>query len=169
MDTPRAIQRSRRNHIASGAALVVIGLVALALQYVEGPARAIILVLAGGSFIATYLYSDIYGLLIPGGILAGLGLGSLAEWQGLAVPDPHAIGLGVGFVAIYVIERLFRHRAHWWPLIPGGILMLSGVGAHFGDVGHILWRWAPAVLVILGVVLVTRAIARGSGVPTGHV
>jgi len=25
-----------------------------------------------------------------------------------------AVGLGVGFVAIYVIERAYRRRAHWW-------------------------------------------------------
>jgi hypothetical protein len=167
MDTPRALQRNRRSQIAAGLALVVIGMVALALQYFEGPGRAVVLLLAGGSFIATYFYSDIYGLLIPGGILSGLGLGMLGEWRHVAVRDPNAVGLGIGFVAIYVIERAYRHRAHWWPLIPGVILVGSGLGARFGDVGHILWRWAPAVLVLLGVVLVVRAIRKGSGVPTG--
>lgn len=78
-----------------------------------------------------------------------------------------AVGLGLGFVSIYVIERLYRHRAHWWPLIPGVVLVGSGVGARFGDVGHLLWRFAPAVLVVLGVALVVRAIQRKPGVPTG--
>jgi len=166
MDTPRALQRNRRSQIAAGAALIVIGIVALALQYFEGPGRAIVLLLAGGAFIATYLYSDIYGLLIPGGILSGLGLGSLGEWQDVAVRDPNAVGLGIGFMSIYVVERAYRRRAHWWPLIPGVILVGSGLGARFGDVGHILWRWAPAILVVLGVVLVVRAMKRGSGVET---
>jgi len=160
MDTPRAVQRNRRSQVATGIALVVIGVVALALQYFEGPGRAVILLLAGGSFIATYFYSDIYGLLIPGGILSGLGLGILGEWAELSVKDPNAIGLGIGFASIYVIERLYRRRAHWWPLIPGVILIVSGLGAHFGDVGHILWRWSPAVLVILGLVLVYRALRK---------
>lgn len=160
METPRAVARSRRNGVAAGFALVVIGAVALGLQYIEGPGRAVILLLAGGSFIATYFYTDIYGLLIPGGILAGLGLGSLGEWKQIAVRDPNAIGLGIGFASIYVIERLYRRRAHWWPLIPGVLLVVSGLGARFGDVGHILWRWAPAVLVLLGVVLVYRSLKR---------
>ena len=81
--------------------------------------------------------------------------------------DPSAIGLGLGFVSIYVIERLYRHRAHWWPLIPGFILIVSGAGAHFGDVGHILWRFGPALLVLLGIVLLVRAMGRGPQVPTG--
>ena len=168
MDTPRAVQRSRRNQLASGAALVVMGLVALALQYLDGPGRAIVLLLAGGAFIATYFYSDIYGLLIPGGILGGLGLGLVMEWRGIGVRDPSAIGLGVGFVAIYVIERLYRHRAHRWPLIPGAILLVSGAGARFGDVGHILWRWGPAVLVLFGIVLLVRAMGRGPQIPSGQ-
>jgi hypothetical protein len=160
MDTPRAIQRSRRSQVATGAALVVIGLVALALQYFEGPGRAVVLLIAGGSFIATYLYTDIYGLLIPGGILSGLGLGILGEWCEISVRDPNAIGLGIGFASIYAIERAYRHRAHWWPLVPGVILIVSGLGARFGDVGHILWMWAPAVFVLLGIVLVVRALRR---------
>ena len=169
MDTTRNLQRHRRSQIAAGAALVVIGLVALALQYFEGPGRAVVLVLAGGSFVATYFYSEIYGLLIPGGILSGLGLGMLGEWWGVSVRDPNAVGLGIGFVAIYLIERVYRHRAHWWPLIPGVILVGSGLGAHFGDVGQILWRWSPAILVALGIVLVVRAITRGSKATTGPV
>ena len=167
MDTPRALQRNRRSQIGAGAALIVIGMVALALQYFQGPGRAVVLLLAGGTFVAAYFYSDIYGLLIPGGILFGLGLGVLGEWQDVAVRDPNAVGLGIGFVAIYVLERAYRRRAHWWPLIPGIILVGSGLGARFGDVGHILWRWAPAILVLLGVVLVVRAIKRGSSVPSG--
>jgi len=169
MDTTRSLQRHRRSQIAAGLALVVIGLVALALQYFEGPGRAVVLVLAGGSFVATYFYSEIYGLLIPGGILSGLGLGMLGEWWGVSVRDPNAVGLGSGFVAIYLIERVYRHRAHWWPLIPGVILVGSGLGAHFGDVGQILWRWSPAILVALGIVLVVRAITRGSKATTGPV
>jgi hypothetical protein len=167
MDTPRALQRSRRNQIASGSSLVVIGLVALALQTVQGPGRAVVLLLAGGAFIATYFYTELYALLVPGAILSGLGLGLLGEWWQVAVKDPHAIGLGIGFTSIYVIERAYRHRAHWWPLVPGGLLIVSGLGAHFGDVGHMLWRWAPAVLVLLGIVLVVRALRSHPGLPAG--
>jgi hypothetical protein len=169
MDTLRAIQRSRRSQIAAGVALIVIGLVVLSLRYFEESGRAMVLLAAGGAFIAAYFYSDIYGLLIPGGILSGLGLGSLAEWQDVAVRDANAVGLGIGFVAIYVIERLYRRRAHWWPLIPGVILIGSGLGARFGDVGHILWRWAPVILVALGVLMVVKALGRGSGSSTGPV
>lgn len=165
MDSSRSVQRSRRNQIAAGAALVVIGLVVLALQRFSGPGRAVLLLLAGGAFIAAYLYSDVYGLLIPGGILSGLGLGLVGEWQGLPVKDPNAVGLGIGFVSIYLIEWGYRRRAHWWPLIPGGILTVSGLGVRFGDLARVLRSWAPAVLVAVGVLLVVRAMRRGPGVP----
>jgi hypothetical protein len=33
----------------------------------------------------------------------------------------------VGFIAIYVIAKLYERDSHWWPLIPGVILILIGV------------------------------------------
>ncbi len=166
MDSPRSIQRNRRSQIAAGTVLVVVGLVALALQRIDGPGRAVVLLLAGGSFIAAYFYSNVYGFLVPGGVLSGIGLGIVGQWHGVSVKDPSAVGLGIGFLAIYAIAWAYRRRSHWWPLIPGVILIVSGLGARFVDVGRVVWRWAPAVLVVVGVLLVVRAIRRGPGVPT---
>ncbi len=160
METARSLQRGRRNQIAAGAMLVVIGLVALALQYFEGPGRAAVLLVASGVFLASYFYTDVYVLLVPGALLGGLGLGSLAEFWGLSLRDPNAVGLGAGFAMIYLIERAYRRRAHGWPWIPAVLLIASGLGARFADAGRILWRFAPAILVVVGVVIVIRALRR---------
>ena len=66
------------------------------------------------------------------------------------------LGLGLGFCAIW-----FLHRAHWWALIPGGILALAGLQdlAASGDsmMGTLLGSnmhggsWWPLFLVLAGI------------------
>src|SRR5688500_13461197 len=103
----------------AGSVLVVLGLGLFALQLVGPPGDATALFLVGGLFVVAYFWRNVYGLLIPGCILLGLGLGR--------VGDLEAIGLGVGFLAIYLIDSVYRGRTHWWPLIPGVVLAGGGV------------------------------------------
>jgi hypothetical protein len=109
----------------------------------------------GLAFIAAYLVTRQYGLLIPGGILTGLGVGLVVAAQG--GPDEAVVlGLGLGFVAIPVIDgRLGDGDAAWWPLIPGGILTVVGVSRITGirDIGIYL---VPAALILIGVVVLVR-------------
>lgn len=80
-------------------------------------------VLLGGLFLAGYFHKDSYGLLIPGCLLLGIAFSD--SFSGLI---QHAnfstIGLGVGFIAIYVIDLVYKGKTHWWPLIPGVILLI---------------------------------------------
>jgi hypothetical protein len=141
------MNKQNRRQLAIGAALVVLGVVLVALLFLEGSSEAeslflIGLFLIGGVFVAGYLYSRAYGLLIPGCILLGLGLGPLVGGGPVDVEFGPGIqvtissfgedtfvllGLGVGFVAIYVIPLVYQGRSHWWPLIPGLILILLGL------------------------------------------
>src|SRR3970040_2162542 len=108
---------------AAGAVLIVVGLILLASQFVKGFADHIWTLLIGGLFVAGYFYRRAYGLLIPGCILLGIGLGNLGEGSILQFGDFDSIALGLGFLAIFVIDTLYRGRSHWWPLIPGGVLV----------------------------------------------
>ncbi len=98
------------------------------------------------------------GFLIPGGILTGLGLGIYATGAGFLERDEMGgslimLGLGAGFLLIWVLER--RQR---WAIIPGSII--SGVGALLlattlgGIIPWEMWRairdWWPIMLVALG-------------------
>ena len=86
--------------------------------------------LIGVGFLVAYAVTRLYGLLIPGGILTGLGSGIVVT----ATTGPDAapvLGLGMGFVAIALVDWGVRgrERAQWWPLIPGGILTVIGLVA----------------------------------------
>lgn len=110
----------------------------------------------GVAFLIAYATNRTYGLLIPGGILTGLGAGMLLESAGVG-GDVAAFGLGAGFVAIAVIDQLVTpgRSAWWWPLIPGGVLLVSSAGSVTGvpDLGRYL---LPAVLIAIGAVLLLR-------------
>jgi hypothetical protein len=111
---------------------------------------------AGVGFLVAYLATRRYGLLIPAGILCGLGTGLVVEGQGGpsgAVP----LGLGLGFAAIAAVgTALGDGDAAWWPLIPGGILILVG-GSQIASIRDAGIYLVPAALVVAGLFLLLRS------------
>jgi len=91
----------RQNNVVVGVILILLGVGFLASQYVEGFGEAMIYFLIGGAFMIGYLFRRTDGLLIPAGILMGLGLGSIGESVFQSMSDIKQIGLGVGFMSIY--------------------------------------------------------------------
>lgn len=142
-----------RNRSTAGAVLVLLGLGLLALQFVEGFGEAVLFFVIGGAFVAGYLWRRAYGLLIPGGILLGLGLGQLGANSLMSFGDFSGIGLGLGFVSIYVIALIYEGRSHWWPLIPGLILIVSGFAEGSEAVARLLSRGWPLILIFIGLML----------------
>lgn len=143
--------RSRR--IAAGAILIVVGLGLLGLQVVDGVGESIWLLVIGTLFIAGYLFRRAYGLLVAGSIITGIGLGQVGEEAFGNVDEITTIGLGAGFVAIYVVDRLYTGSSHWWPLIPGGILLVTGLasaGEPFSRMLELAW---PLLMIIVGLAL----------------
>ena len=151
----------RRNQIVSGSTLIILGLVLfLAMRVDIGSAVALLLI--GGSFLAAYFYKADYGFLVPGCILLGLGAGQLADDYDV-LGHPTRLGLGCGFLAIYFIGLIYERKNKWWPLIPGGILLVSAF-ALGEDLMHFLFSggW-PLVLVAIGVFIVLGSfVKRGS-------
>lgn len=143
-----------------GLLLVLLGATLLVVTTTGIGGEVIVLVLGAG-FLVAYAATRSYGLLIPGAILSGLGAGILASSGGVAGDWP-ALGLGVGFLAIAVLDRLAtsERSGWWWPLIPGGILTLLGVVDRLeGDaVGFVL----PGLLIVLGLAFLLSASRRGS-------
>jgi hypothetical protein len=143
--------------LVTGAILIVLGIGLLALQFVQGFGEAVIFFLVGGLFVAGYLYRRAYGLLIPGGILLGLGLGSIGKGELFQFADFEAIGLGIGFISIYVIALAYEGRTQWWPLIPGGILVITGLATGNQVLQRLVEVGWPLILVFVGLLLLASA------------
>lgn len=131
----------------------------------------------GIAFLLAFLPKREYGFLIPGCIVSGVGVGIiLAErvgdpWSGAAV----LFSIGGGFIAIWLVSMLIRMgdkdwprgetrdagQALWWPLIPGGILVIIGfvVLADEGYDGDLL-QWWPLLIIGAGLIVLLSSLRR---------
>jgi hypothetical protein len=100
-----------------------------------------------------------YLALVGTGVLTGLGVGLLVAsfFSGTNADGPGAtLGLGLGFIGVWVVSGLMSLKEHhFWPLIPGGILTLVGIGLIFDLFNEQLGDYlVPAVVLVIGVLLV---------------
>ncbi len=142
-----------------GVILIVVGVTLFAIQLLHLDADVIVLVI-GLVFAIAYAGTRRYGLLIPAGILTGLGAGILLEDFGV-MGEPVVLGLGLGFLAIYGGDLLTsgaRAPGRWWPLIPGAILtVIAGAESTFGAEGaRVIQQGWPILLIAVGAWLLLR-------------
>ncbi len=94
----------------------------------------------------------------------GLGLGVLAEDRlGAAGVQLVVLGLGLGFVAVWALDRLYTRSSNYWPLIPGGILVLVAIAPAVPPLGVIVEQLWPVALIAVGIALVVAALTRRTG------
>jgi hypothetical protein len=146
-----------------GVILIVVGAALFAVQLLRLDADVIVLIV-GLVFAAAYVATRRYGLLIPAGVLTGLGTGILLDDFGLK-GEPALLGLGLGFLTIYAVDRLTggaRTPGRWWPLIPGTILtIIAAVENTFGTEGaRLIQQGWPIVLIAAGAWLLLRGRVR---------
>ena len=153
-------QHRDRAALILGSVLVVIGAVLLAGRFSDvvaagGPALWI-----GIGFLAWWAFNGNYGLLLPAGVLTGLGVGLMLGEIGF-YGNAVALGLGAGFLAIYALDALRRRRrSSWWPLVPGIVLVAVGLLQHasgWDALGELGW---PLFLIIIGLTIVGGALSR---------
>jgi hypothetical protein len=142
-----------------GVILIAVGLTLFAVQLLHLDADVIVLVI-GLVFAVAYAGTRRYGLLIPAGILTGLGVGILLEDFGV-MGEPVVLGLGLGFLAIYAGDLMVsgaREPGRWWPLIPGAILtVIAGAESTFGAEGaRVIEQGWPVLLIVVGAWLLLR-------------
>ena len=152
-----------RREWTPGAILVSLLLLFLGLRLLSATGALPLLALAA-IFIFFSHTGDRRGLLIPGGILLGLGCGIalsylLAPLSGAFGGAAVVGGLGAGFWFIYLYDRL-RHPfglGFGWARIPGSILL--AVAAFLTTIGlsAVAWRitwlllgWWPVLLIVGG-------------------
>ncbi len=160
------MDKSARGGIVGGLILMVIGIGLLVAQFTEIGGVIVVLLLGFAFLIAAFLTRN-YGFVVPGGILTGLGAGLVAE-QLRMIGEPVVIGLGLGFLLIWVVDQFFIRtgpaQGRWWPLIPGGILVFVGLINTVGDLGqYSAYLWAGALIIVGGVIIVRALMGRGTG------
>ena len=99
----------------------------------------------GIGFLAWGLGARLFGLIIPGSLLMGIGPGIYFAWRdlidfnALAQSGVMLVWFGFGWGLITILARRTSGKFVWWPLIPGGILAVTGWGLYIGgDPGNAL-------------------------------
>ena len=142
----------------AGIVLILLGALFLLGQWLNVGGEGVVAMI-GLAFLAAYAFTRQYGFLVPGGIMTGLGIGIIYEDRLRAEGAPVLLGLGLGFISIYVISRVRgRMPADWWPLIPGGVLTVIGLFLAAGQTGLLgaVGRWWPLVLIAIGLYIIFR-------------
>ena len=102
---------TKNARVIPGLMLIIIGVFFLLAQYFEfGPGLFVLLL--GVAFLIAFAFSRAYGLLIPGCILAGIVVGLLFE-RSMNSGVTISLGLGLGFIAIFVVQKIFNGDSHW--------------------------------------------------------
>lgn len=153
---------STRKALAAGFALIALGIVALLAQLdVVASVGLLIVPTLSIIFLAWGLLTRNFGLIIPGGILAGIGLGIVVLEGILSGPDGTVEGgifllcFAGGWLLVSLLSPLTSSAFQWWPLIPSGILAAIGALLVAGDAGLkvlevIGYAW-PLALVAAGI------------------
>lgn len=163
--TTSAPTTQSRGALVLGFVLVLIGGGALASQLWPDVDRYIPLVIGIG-LLGVTLITRSYAALIFGGILTGVGAGLLVSDVFFHTADadgPGAtLGLGFGFVGIWVVSYLMRLKEHhFWPLIPGSILLLVGLGLVLDFFENDLSKLVvPAIVVVIGILVMLAGYLR---------
>lgn len=126
----------------------------------------LVLYLAAGTGVPLLFWgltSRLLGLIIPGCLLPTIGAGIYTAWKTPAIGNSLVqtgimlIWFALGWILITMGGRITRHQYLWWPLIPGGILAMVGMGLYIGgDPKHALGfigNTGSIALVIFGLYL----------------
>ncbi len=163
--------KSKKNEgLIGGVILIGIGLLALLAQFVDFISwesfGIYFVLLLGLVFYAWGILAREPGVMIPGGILSGIGAGIVVLVNNLAPDGLEEGGLflvifGLGWVSITVMSAIFTRETQWWALIPGGIIGFVGLAVMFGgffmnalEAVSVLW---PVVLIIAGLAVIWKA------------
>jgi hypothetical protein len=154
--------RRRRDPLIGGLVLVIIGALLLVGQFWPDIGRYTVLVIGLG-LVAIFVVTRAYGALVGGSIVSGVGVGVIlgtlytGEMTGALV----LMSLGGGFLFIWLISYLLSMpERHFWPLIPGTILVTIGAALAIGGRATELISYWPVVLIVIGVLVMAAAFFR---------
>ncbi len=149
------------NGIVGGVMLILIGILAFAGQFITLPNFGLFIVAGlGAIFLVWGILTRNGGLIIPGGILSGIGWGVVALSSNLFAGSENEGGIflivfALGWFSITLLTAIFTDETHWWALIPGGIIGVVGLAVSYGgvfmNVLDAAGKFWPLILIALGV------------------
>ena len=157
--TTEITEKRRNGALVGGAILISIGLFSLVENIFHMSWGLYFLPMLAVIFLAAGLYMRRPGLLIPGGILAGIGGGTIVIGQFMPYLTDQVRGgtfllVFAGGWLLITLASLLISRMMLWPLIPAAFLGMTGAALLTGQTGLELLKlfgyfW-PAVLIIIG-------------------
>ena len=166
---PTTVDEHKRGSIVAGAALIGIGLLILGNEVLpDAQIDRFVLPGLGLIFLLWAFAVRNVGLLIPGGVLTGLGVGAYLASGPLTILDGEAaagaflLSFAIGWFLIVPLSGYILDWAHAirWPLIPGGILAVMGMSLIVGgpalQVLSIFGRMWPVGLIVSGLLILFR-------------
>ena len=155
-----------RNRYAGGIVLILLGVFLLISQLTSWNISWLGLAGLAAIFLVWGLVVRTFGLVIPGSILAGIALGAaLTAPVFPGITDERSSGVfllafSAGWGLMALLSIFTKGGFRWWPLIPGGIIALVGVGLMAGSQGLLLLSYLnflwPLVLIGLGIFIILR-------------
>lgn len=124
----------------------------------EGEVTAgMILLTISSPFLFFAFWKNIYGLLIPGSILAGLSVG--VTFASLTNGASVLFGLALGFATVFFAGNIWFQNKSPWPLIPAAILFAVGSIIAIASVPFIggIFAIFPILLIVAGLYLGWRS------------
>ncbi len=154
-----------RNRIFGGLMLIGLGVLFLAGQFIQVHwTGLLILPLLSAMFLLWGLFTRNSGLLVPGGILGGIGLGTyltsgpFAEASSTLQGGVFMLAFAAGWALITILSFAVG-CVQWWPIIPGGIMAFIGVALLAGG-GMQALEWLgklwPLALIVIGASILLR-------------
>lgn len=141
---------------------------ALALCFLYTPLRLVdfalyLITVTALIFLSWGMGTRLLGLIITGGVLIGIGPGIYYAWNnpadgnGLTQTGIMLVCFAIGWVLITLCSRVTVSKFLWWPLIPGGILAVTGWGLYIGgnpnNALHFIGNTGSLGLILLGIYL----------------
>ena len=165
------VVKNNRPNLVGGLILILIGVLSLLANFLSDTPYALwFLPALGVVFLASGIIAGKRGLLIPGGIILGIGCGVLAsetffinvtgEEEGGIILVAFACGWALITLLSLVVKDGDNSKVMWWPLIPGGVLGVVGAALLLGEAGKVALEYLgqgwPVIMIAGGLYLILR-------------
>jgi len=164
----------KRNDLVGGLLLISIGILVLGAKFVDLPEfpnlGLFFLPALGALFMLAGILSRNEGLMVPGGILSGIGWGAYLTAGPLTWASERQEGgvfllaFALGWVSITVVSALFAKKTLWGTLVPAAVLAAIGGALVFGgafiDLLEVAGKLWPLALIVAGLAVLLKVARR---------